>query len=322
MRILLLHTWLANVGNRFVQKGAIETIERAFPDAELLAVDGYPAYRPNLFLSSRRTTLGQRVRRKIRGPEYDADRLSETVLNLLDIFDGDVAALPGCTLYEPALRDYRQTFRELDERGIPYVLLGAGGGDYEATTRAYVRSVFEETTPAALITRDATAYEAYAETVPYAHDGIDCAFFIDDWYDPPAAEEPLVAATFDKIDEPDIEHPHRLVRPSHYHPGYASRAVSEHVSDVDAFISDSIDEYLLIYANATETHADRVHACIPSLVYGNRTRLYIDTPRAKLFDGLVDGPLRDRLVSIDRQGLERAKSAQIDALREAIRRAT
>lgn len=53
------------------------------------------------------------------------------------------------------------------------------------------------------------------------------------------------------------------------------------------YVSDNIRDYLFMYSNANEVHADRIHACVPALVYGGKIKFYYDTPRGRLFDGLV-----------------------------------
>jgi hypothetical protein len=319
MRFLLLHTWPGNVGNRFVQKGAKASIRRAFPDAEIIEVDGYPRYRSDLIQFERAQTRTQQARQLVTGVRDSTEMYRDNMFNLLDITDGDVAVLPGCSLYEPALQDYRETLTALSERDIPVVFLGAGGGDYQPKTKQYVREMFDEVPPAGLLTRDSDAYEAYGDHVPFAYDGIDCAYFIDDWYEPPAADKQLVAATFDRTDEPTIPTDELVVRPTHYHPAFGyGKNIEKQQDKSNLFVSESLKEFLFIYANAVETHADRVHACVPALVYGNRARLYLDSPRSALFDDLVEGSLDEELSTIDRPRLDEEKQNQIEAFRDVV----
>jgi hypothetical protein len=183
----------------------------------------------------------------------------------------------------------------------------------------------------ALVTRDSSAYDAYATSVSEAYEGIDCAFFIDDWYDPPTLDSNFVAATFDKLDEPDIETDKKIIRP-HHAPFDLLRDVYEGSDFVgntlklgrrwtssneletaydelekgNLYVSDNVRDYLSIYANASEVHADRIHACIPGLVYGADIKFYYDTPRGRLFDGFVNETKGD-LEVIDRSVVDQQK---------------
>ena len=62
-------------------------------------------------------------------------------------------------------------------------------------------------------------------------------------------------------------------------------------------------DYLLLYRNASEVYSDRVHACIPTLAFGNKARLFSNSPRIALFENAKIPDVRERLVSIE--GLKR-----------------
>lgn len=321
MRLLLLRTWLTNIGNGFIDMGAKASLERAYPDAEIVTASGFGAYtgyhrRLGIFsgiqgLSDQVADLAER-RRTPR--KHDA-------LNISNLVDCDVAVLPGCTLYPGALEPYRETLRDLSDRGIPIVLLGAGGMDYSPETRRYVRDVLEEVGIEGMITRDIRALEAYDGLVHEARDGIDCAFFIDDYYTPPRADREFDVHLFDKINEPRIGSPRTVVRPDHSPFGYAKpykglvkqawSTLTDTGPQDNEFRSDVIEDYLFLYANATETHADRIHACVPALVYGNRARFYYETPRALLFEQFHDLDTRSNLVELSDKQLQERKRTQV-----------
>ena len=63
-------------------------------------------------------------------------------------------------------------------------------------------------------------------------------------------------------------------------------------------------DYLLLYRNASEVYSDRVHACIPTLAFGNKARLFSNSPRIALFENAKIPDVKgERLVSIE--GLKR-----------------
>jgi hypothetical protein len=77
----------------------------------------------------------------------------------------------------------------------------------EATTpetRDYISQAIKNLGPSAMITRDNRAYKHYAELSDFAHRGIDCAFFINQYRSPPMINEEYIVLTFDHNKEPNI----------------------------------------------------------------------------------------------------------------------
>lgn len=86
----------------------------------------------------------------------------------------------------------------------------------------------------------------------------------------------------------------------------------------NAIASDEPFTYFNVYANASLTLADRVHACVATLAYGKPAMLFTPSPRAVLFDrlGLVD--IRKRPVTLDPDRLWDEKHRQRQFLRDAL----
>lgn len=335
MDVLLLRTWLANIGNAFIDAGAKTILERSTPNARVHEVSGHPSY------AADKKALGQAA-----GLSHvfgsAGDRLDETlrrrrdtkqnVAQIAEYLDPDVAVLPGCTLYRDVLAKYRNVLESLSDRGTRIVFLGAGGGDYSRASVDYVTDALTGIDTTALLTRDARAYDLYAHMFEYAYDGIDCAFFVDEWYVPPEANAEFSIFTFDKQAEPAglDRGGDRVIRPSHTPFGHGTPfdghlpAVWDHVKttrrtpDENFFVSDLPRDYLFWYANADTTHADRIHACVPALAYGNRARFHYDTPRAALFDQLPLDGITERPVAVPTEALERAKREQVAAAESAL----
>ena len=126
----------------------------------------------------------------------------------------------------------------------------------------------------------------------------------------------FVIYNFDVMEEPEIEaHGKKILRTQHAcfevlpnlfdrsRKTYAlkarspfieknDRAVRKFYSRPDMMISDIPDDYLHLFANASATYSDRVHACIPTLSFGNSARLYTTSPRATLFERAGVGEIR------------------------------
>jgi hypothetical protein len=333
MKILILRTWLRNIGNGIIDKGCRAAIERAFPEAEIYETSGYPFVSADQKESGEFKELfqllgsfGRKLESKIRKRKQYLDNM----FNISDhISDIDLAVLPGCVLYEFALRPYMKIVDNLRRRDVPLLLLGVGGGDYEPESVKFVSNWLQDVSPAGLITRDSEAYSQYSEIVENAHNGIDCGFFINEWYTPPDSHRTFKAATFDKTKESEING-QLIVRPDH-NPLGDSRPYESILLTLknrifrksgfhkeNALVSDMIEDYLYVYANAEETHSDRIHACVPALAYGNKARFYIDTPRDQLFDNILIEDIGKELVELSPGQIESKKQEQVQTIQEFI----
>jgi hypothetical protein len=218
----------------------------------------------------------------------------------------------------------------LARKRVPLLFLGVGASSYkpefvEKTSR-YLKKL--KLKPKALFTRDSKAYKNFSDLAEISYDGIDCGFFINEWFAPPKAEQSFVVATFDRIPEPKIDCKEMIIRPHHisFEFPFAGpikklwRLIqNKKFQKPGTFFSDNLKDYLFLYANGKETHSDRVHACVPALVYGNPARLYYDTPRAELFKKIkLNGDLRKELTTLDKTYLEREKRKMVSELRKTV----
>lgn len=85
----------------------------------------------------------------------------------------------------------------------------------------------------------------------------------------------------------------------------------------NAVASDEPWTYFTVYANATLTVADRVHACIVTLAYGRPAVLFSPSPRAQVFDRLGLSDIRKGPVSLDFEKLRTEQDAELTFLRRA-----
>jgi hypothetical protein len=326
MRILLLRSWLTNIGNGFIDRGAEEIVRQAFPESEIISISGY----------------GKQIQWRQRASSVlpYIGQSGEQFFDISSVTEPDVAVLPGCTLYDTFLEKYEKTLSELNDRNIPIILLGTGSGDYSTSAQNYVKSFFEDIQISGFISRNTKAYDLYSDYFVNSHNGLDCAYFIDDWYSPPELNSELMVKTFDILNEPETllqETDYETTVRPHHSPfdnpfiGLSKRAIQKYspydvagknygskLDKKNPFISDSLEDYLLLYMNAKEVHADRIHACIPGLVYGAEVRFYYETARKGVFKDLVDGDIENELVQIDDERLSREKEIQVSKFSQMV----
>lgn len=335
MRILLLRTWLTNIGNEFIEKGAKTCIEKAFPDSEVIEVSGfsnYVGYYKGLGIKNH--LLDTLRGNKLKSENYKStQQITFNISELID--DVDVAVLPGCIL-DKTLDMYMPTLEKIRENNIPLIFLGAGGSDYTPATQKHILEVIEKLKPNALITRDSMAYDAYSKYFSSSHSGIDCGFFVNEYYRPPKSKKTYMIATFDSSKEPKIISEYPIIRAYHeplnysYIQNVALRIAIESAENIlktsaskiskknKVLISDVITDYLFLYSNAKEVHSDRVHACVAALSYGNRAKLYSNSPRSALFEKLLEEDITKKVVSLPEEKLNEEKSKQVRALKTSI----
>jgi hypothetical protein len=334
MQIVVFRVHKINVGEAIVTKGAVGCVQEAFPNADVIEVSLFP---DKIFRRIQQDSLIVNLQSVIGLPNYS---INSNHTRIVDLIDADLAVIPGGIL-RPGIDQFMQTFGALREKKIPIVLLGAGGNgsvNYtDSTLQPILLEAFEELDIRVLITRDSLAYDALSNNIEYAHDGIDCGFFIDDWYQPPFATKPFSTIAFDKSPAPDISTKHEPIYPYHkpfdnpyrslphrvlnaIHPNRGGVDVRHDVRHKDRiFISDNIKEYLFLYANTNVTHSDRMHACIPTLAYGGKARVYTDDLRRHIFDGLVNGNVVTEPVEKLESTVEDKKQEQVSVLQEAVK---
>jgi hypothetical protein len=320
VKIILLKTWIENMGNAIIDMGTYSCLSKAFPKSEIYEVSGYSNF---LF---EKTNPGDNVfyldlyKTIINFPRILANNLrngspyQQNCLNVGELLDADFAVFPGCTLYEYALNKYLPTLEKLRKKNIEIIFLGAGGGNYEPSTINFIKKVFKKLKPKALITRDSDAFKNYSNDVKLSFNGIDCGFFINDWFKPPKIKDSFIASSFDKISEPEINTSEKIIR-LHHHQFYHNE---EFFQKPNTLISDNVKDYLTIYSNASETHSDRVHACVASLSYETPARLYFSSPRAKLFENITKKDITNELVKLDKKKINNLKREQIKIIKEVI----
>ncbi len=100
----------------------------------------------------------------------------------------------------------------------------------------------------------------------------------------------------------------RIVRPEHRSNPHMTYKVYQHKN---AVASDEPYTYFTLYANTRLTLADRVHACVATLAYGNPAMLFTPSPRSALFERVGLPEIRNRPCRLDMDWLEEERQKQL-----------
>ena len=246
--------------------------------------------------------------------------VNENVKNVLDMIStikADYVVFSGAILTIGFFNMFETIFNNLKKRDTKIIFYGCGGSNYSNLEVEYVRKKIEEIKPYALITRDSVAFRCYKDLAEHSFNGIDCAFFINDYFTPAKLEMPKYCVfTFDRQPEPEIEVKDRLIVRTH-HSHYCDPPKS-YFEKQNTLISNLPEDYLNLYANAEAVYSDRVHACVVALSYGTPCKLYHKTPRALLFDRIGASGIEKELTYPDTNRIEREKKKQIKFLSDVL----
>lgn len=338
-RITYLWTWPANFGNVFIDLGAIQSLNEAAPECTINQVGGlsrslfeanYYRKRNKFFgwIPTRtiRSVLGKRISKNIKnkcmipklninGREFN--KMFKNYLDLSLYINSDFAVLSGCILDWYIIRDFGSTLLDLKNKGVKIIINGGGGTLYNEKVISGVRNFLKKIEPYAFISRDEMAFKNYHDLAKYSYNGIECAFFLNDYFTPAKLEMPKYSVfTFDRQSEPQIDVEDGLIVRTH-HTHYCDPPKS-YFEKQNTIISDLADDYLNLYANAEAVYTDRVHACVAALSYGTPCRLFYETTRALLFDRIGASGIEKELTYPDTTKIEKEKKNQIKFLSDVL----
>jgi hypothetical protein len=332
--------WPTNIGNAFVNLGAINTIRRACGErVEIHHFGGMSSYLFNVQGQDRNT------------------------LTIAEWTRFDYVVIGGMTQCVDNFEAAERNLKGFLEKGAKLIIAGGGGWLYDDNEIRAVRDWMKRQPIAIFISRDRHSYENYGDLAGHSHDGIDSAFFISEGFTPiPMEDRNFLVINFDKFPEPDVLNspprdmvastpaanrpdPGLLRRIKRNLTGTAKpaapmptptpvdargrRVIRTHHSPMwtkddqflmpNTLISDLPSDYLSLYAQASEVHSDRVHACIATLSFGNPARYYVEgEPRLRMFDRLGVGEIIRGLVRLEPERLRREKDAQVQFLSKAL----
>lgn len=232
-----------------------------------------------------------------------------------EVANVDIIVFAGMSMCKEFVDNNGISFVRAAKRGVATLLLGTGAAFYTEDEANYYADFLNSLSRYAVITRDDDTFNLYKDKLKNISTGIDSAFFLPDYYVPPKLElPPYDVVNFDSAEpySPQISHNVDHIINTHHN---IIDIKQSHISRPNTLISSVPEDYLALYSQANETHSDRVHACVATLAYGNKARLYNNTPRKSLFSKLHADKITNQVVSLDMDLLNRLKKEQIEKTR-------
>lgn len=324
---LLTSVTFNNIGNGFIDLGAEAALMKALPlNAELFKVSSnanFAATMGQMFMLKENPIIiinwlwvhtMQRAAKKLHDRSYKTVK-TQNIFSMASMVKCDYFIIPGCVLTVPFFTIYGDLIKRKAEQGSKIIFLGASGNFYTEYEVKFVSEYLRKLRPYAIMTRDILAYKYYANFTKNSYNGIDNVFFVN-LLNLPQIDTDLTPYVVLNIEEPKHyrikEELKNIFKEKNivysYHKPFPYTKVSKLVKN-GVIVSDNPMDYLLLYRNASEVYSDRVHACIPTLAFGNKARLFSNSPRIALFENAKIPDVRERLVSIE--GLKEMQDKQI-----------
>lgn len=303
LKFTILNSYIFNIGNAFVDYGSIALIRKAYPNAEIQVTGAYPII----------------IFHRERNKKYHLFKAHySNYFSLIDTIDTDYFVLSGMILSEGVVSRYENEITNLAKKGAKLLISGGGGNKYNKKEKDTFREFIKKINPFCYISRDDQSYDAYKDLFEFSYNGIDCAFFVNDYFKPASLSlKKYEVHTFDTVTSPVVTVNDTFIVRAHHTPYKANK---KYLKESNVMISDRPEDYLNLYANAEATHSDRVHACVATLTYGNKCKLYSDTPRAQLFEkvGIEVSEITENIVSLDKKELTKVKKEQVNFLSQVL----
>jgi len=323
-------SWPTNIGNSFVDLGSIQSLKTAAPNSIINFVSLFPKWLFGIQTRSAKDRMLIRFARKLpkrireipsrKTKEKIVKKVSENVkycFDLINAFELDYAVFSGMALRERFIKLFGSILLKLKEKEVKIIINGAGGETYSDREISEFRKFLKVINPYAFISRDEQSFKNYEDLAQYSHNGIDCGFFINDYFTPAKLRLlSYIILNFDSQPEPKLNTDKLIVRT--HHSSWLPWLPKVHLSRPNTLISDLPDDYLNLYANAEEVHSDRVHACVASLSFGRPCKLYTNKPSASLLDRVGATSIRDKLTYLDVKKTKKEKEKQVKFLSEIL----
>lgn len=329
---LFTSVYFNNIGNGFIDLGAEATLHEAMPETfkmiKISQCANFAASMSKSFAMKENPIINwiwvhimQKYAKKLHDRSYKTISTLD-VMSIPKLVELDYLVIPGCVLTVPFFTIYGSLLKEKVNQGCKLIFLGVSGNFYTDYEKKVVSQFLQELNPLAIITRDSVAYESYSKFAKYSYNGIDNVFFVNRLNIPKIKTNPekyvvinLEEPKHEKIKKQLAEELSASGKKIIYsnHKPYPYSKISKNVKE-GVIISDYPLDYLIMYKNASAVYSDRVHACIPTLSFGNKATLFSDSPRKALFKNAgiekVDGN------SMDISHLNELQQQQICFLKE------
>lgn len=334
---LFTSVFFNNIGNGFIDYGAEETIKAAMPDgAQIIKLSQCANFAASLgksFMIKENVLVRWLWEHFVQHFEKMVHDQTYNAISTLDVFcpakivKMDYLILPGCILTDAFFTIYGKFLEEKMYQGCKFIFLGASGNYYTEKEVKIVKMWLKKLKPYAIMFRDSVAYNHYKDYSDNVYNGIDNVFFVN------RLNLPKVETTMDPYVVLNFDIPKHNHFKKELAEKFADRGIiyTDHkpypyikvssMAKKNIMCSDYPLDYLYIYRNVTETHSDRVHACIPTLSFGNKAQLYSDSPRIVLFEniGIDIEEMKKHPVSLDRDKLNNLQEGQIAFLAKLLK---
>ncbi|HAP20618.1 MAG TPA: polysaccharide pyruvyl transferase family protein [Lachnospiraceae bacterium] len=310
MRVLYYdNCWFTNVGESFIDIGAMEIIKKIFPGCRIANSSNMSSY----YVTTRKS------RKKFLSATPKAVSERFRLADILNIFDFEYLVLAGMFVSAQHLKgDVSKLVCSAARQGKKIIFLGLGQEpDISEKTIADFRQYLKEINPILIMTRDTKTYDAFKTSVNCIH-GIDAAFWVKDIYDPRGfSKGSYDIVSFNRTEEPlkfsnNWEYP--IIRPYHFQLSYPEQGQTKK----NTFISDIPYDYLSLYANANKVYTDLVHATIISLQYGKEVEYTYTDSRADAFLDMDFISKRNGTLCLNEIALEKTKARIIDEIKNRL----
>lgn len=329
---LFTSVYFNNIGNAFIDLGAEEQIKAAMPsNAELVKLSQCANFSATLgFLFELKYNplvnwVWTRLQ-KVINHHHDVAYSGVSTLDILSplkIVKLNYLVIPGCVLTLSFFKIYGKLLEQKVQQGCKLIFWAASGNYYSDSELKCVKEWLLKLKPYSISFRDSIAYNHYKDYSDKVFNGIDNVFFVN-LINLPNCEttmSPYCVVNFDSKYNSDAKN--NVVKSLGEkniiftdHEPYPYRKIGK-LAKRNVICSDYPLDYLLLYKNVSETYSDRVHACIPTLSFGNKAQLFSDSPRVALFDNIdIDiEELKSKPTSLDLEKLKNLQEKQIDFLK-------
>lgn len=302
--------WASNIGNAFIDYSIMDSLKKVCNN------DIH-------FTSNMQSWLKHRYAERLGFLTKSNKDVQQNDFDLRSIIKAHYYLFGGALLNRAWFNDNSRIIKKLISDKSKVVLYGvSGGNDYSQDEIKYVRDILNKLNLYALVSRDNETYENFSDLAEYSYSGIDCAFFINDFFTPAEFNfENYIVVTFDHFKEPDIKTEKKIIRLYHsaWDLGRIENLLKAPIKTTklmgsNDLISDFPDDYLNIYANCDATYSDRVHACVATLAFGKKAQYFGKSPRSLLFERVGLNDIKDHLVNLDHEKIKIEKENQLKFL--------
>lgn len=305
-----------NLGNGFLDIGAWHQLKMVCPDAQVISISNTSPEKA-FFFGAKHGLKQSGAGRKGR-------------FDLRTKFEGDYYVFTAACLCDSWFEINREFLDWLAEKQHKVIILGASGSDsgslqYNKVELDRIRDRVARLNLYLMTTRDHGTFDAFGDLATHAHNGVDCAFYLKDAFSPAKMDiAPFDVFTFDAMKEPNILTSRDILRLCHKASDVdcLSRTVRHpdkvlgmmHKRD---WVSDFPEDYLHIYGNCNTVYTDRVHACVASLIFGNKAMYFGNSPRSGLLSRVLgEADIMKEPVSLDMDFIEQEKRMQLDFIKQ------